>query len=345
MVAVVVAAVFAGLLSALVVAAAMRTGEVDSPSGPSAAGLDIGAVLAEVQHSVVTVWVQRAEGVSTGTGVIISDDGLVLTNAHVLGLASTASVMLSDGREYTAELLGSMPADDVALLSIDGVSGLSPAELGSSAAALVGDEVVAIGNALGLGGLPSVTSGIISAKDRTIQTASVVLRELIQTDAAINQGNSGGPLVDADGRVIGINTAIAAQAQNIGFAIPIDTVKPLIEDLRAGRGSVTPNSAFLGVQTLSIESLSPEDRTDLAITASRGAVIVNVVPGSAADGADLQPGDVVIAVDGEAVTSSGDLTEKILSHQPGDRITVEYERDGQRRTAVIELERRDQSGG
>ncbi len=313
-------------------------------AGAAPGGLDVGAVLAKAQPSVVTVWVRTPEALTTGTGVVMSPDGLVLTNAHVVGVSSTATVTLSDGRELEADLLGSLPGDDVALLSARGVTDLVPAELGSSADAEVGDEVVAIGNALGLGGLPSVTSGIISAKDRTIQTSSVVLRDLIQTDAAINQGNSGGPLMDALGRVIGINTAIAAQAQNIGFAIPIDNIKPLVEDLRSGEGVVTPGSAFLGVQTVPVESLSPQDLTSLGITATSGAVIVSVIPNSAAEAAGLEVGDVVVSVDGTPVLSSGDLSDRILSLEPGDEINLVYERDGTRQSVDVQLRRRDQSG-
>ncbi len=204
-------------------------------------GLDIQALLAKAQPSVVTIHTDESSAAGgqnggAGTGVIVSADGDILTNAHVVARAQTVRVTLDDGTEYPADVVGSFPDADVALVHVQGASDLTPAELGNSSEARVGDEVVAIGNALNLGASPSVTRGIISALDRIIEAPDVTLRGLIQTDAAINPGNSGGPLLDAAGEVIGINTAIAADAQNIGFAIPIDDIKPLIDELRQGRG-------------------------------------------------------------------------------------------------------------
>ena len=194
---------------------------------------------------------QSSSGVfgSAGSGVIISDDGLVLTNAHVVSSPANLQVTLYDGRSEQADLVGSLPDTDMALIRLRDASNVTPAELGASADVRVGDDVVAIGNALNLGGPPSVTKGIVSATDRTIEAENVTLRHLIQTDAAINPGNSGGPLLNAAGQVVGINTAIISDAQNIGFAIAIDSLKPLIQDIKDGKGTITPDSAFLGVST------------------------------------------------------------------------------------------------
>ena len=145
--------------------------------------------------------------------------------------------MLPDGSEHAATLVGASPDDDIAIIQVQDVDDLVPAELGSSDDLQVGDEVIAIGNALNLGGEPSVTRGIVSAKDRDLTAEGVDLEDLIQTDAAINPGNSGGPLVNAAGQVVGMNTAIVADAQNIGFAIAIDAARPIIEDLKAGEGA------------------------------------------------------------------------------------------------------------
>ncbi len=217
-----------------------------APSGPSgeAEALDIRAVLRKVQPSVVAIEtgvVGQGGGLfgrGAGTGVIISEDGLILTNNHVIESADSITVRLFDGRELPADLVGSSPADDIALVHIREVTGLTPAELGESSELVVGDEVVAIGNALDLEGTPTVTRGIVSALNRSIDAGSESLDNLIQTDAAINPGNSGGPLVNVDGQVVGINTAIIDGAQNLGFAIAIDPIKPLIEDIENGGGDV-----------------------------------------------------------------------------------------------------------
>jgi S1-C subfamily serine protease len=313
--------------------------------GPLAGGsLDIKALLLKAEPSVVAVLVppDSITGVGrSGSGIIISEDGLVLTNAHVVGNAAAVRLTLADGRELDAELVGSMPDDDVALVQVVRPSGLVAAELASSDAAEVGDDVVAIGNALGLGGSLSVTSGIISAKGRDVSPPGVALSNLIQTDAAINQGNSGGPLVDARGRVIGINTAVLSQAQNIGFAIPIDQVKPLISQLRAGQGAVRPDMASLGVTSLPVADVSRDELDELGITASRGTVVRDVVPGSPAEGAGLAPGDVIVSVDGQAITEPKQLSELIRSKEAGDVVIVEFEREGRRQRVEALLTRWD----
>ena len=218
----------------------LRTPESGS-SGPNTAlagtPLDIQGVLDKVQPAVVAIGVSGSQGMGAGTGVILTADGEVLTNNHVVEGASTIEVTLDGERApRQADLVGAEPDADLALLKIRDAEGLPTAQLGSSSAAKVGDDVVAIGNALALPGGPTVTEGIISAKDRTLTEAG--LDGLIQTDAAINRGNSGGPLVNAAGEVIGINTAVirggGSAAEGIGLAIAIDTAKPIIEALRAG---------------------------------------------------------------------------------------------------------------
>jgi S1-C subfamily serine protease len=193
---------------------------------------------------------------------------------------------------------------------------------------------------LNLGASPSVTRGIISALDRIIEAPDVTLQGLIQTDAAINPGNSGGPLLNAVGAVVGINTAIAADAQNIGFAIPIDDIKPLIEELTEGRGEITPDTAFLGVSSVSVGELAADQLDQYGISASRGAVITQIEPDSPAADAGLEVGDVVVAIDGLGVSSAADLVEVIRNRQDGDEVSIEYERDGRKRTAEVTLTRR-----
>jgi len=213
----------------------------------TANGIDVAGVLDHAEGSVVsisaTVRSQRgpfqSTGESAGTGVVISNGGTILTNAHVVSGATNIVVTGIDGVERSADLIAADEANDIAVLRVHSSDGLDVAELGTSDSVTVGEPVVAIGNALALEGSMTVTQGIVSAKDRSIETSSGTLDDLIQTDAAISSGNSGGPLVDAEGRVIGINTAVAAsgsgiEASNIGFAISIDTALDIAQSLMAG---------------------------------------------------------------------------------------------------------------
>ncbi len=304
-------------------------------------GMDIAGVLDVVQASVVSIEIndtgQQGLFGGAGSGVVISEDGLVLTNAHVVDGARSIDAVFFDGSRRDAELVGSLPADDIALIRVVDTAGLDPAELGSSADLQVGDEVVAIGNALNLGGRPSVTRGIVSAKDRTISDATISLDELIQTDAAINPGNSGGPLVNALGEVVGINTAIISDAQNVGFAIAIDAVKPRIDDIRQGRAEVTPDTALLGVGTNDLDQIAPPVLEEFGVDVDEGAFVVNVVPGSGADGAGLRPGDVIVGFAGEPVTSSNEVREQVRSRSPGDEVEIAIRRDGEEQTVIAEL--------
>ena len=349
---VVVVALAAALLSAFVTAALFLALDDDGGSGAARAGsgaLDIASLLDRAQPSVVTLQTGQSSGDAVfggaGSGVIISDDGLVLTNAHVIAGSTQLQVTLSDGRVFDAELVGSSPDDDIALIRLDGAEGLEPAELGSSDGAAVGDEVVAIGNALNLGGPPSVTRGIVSAKDRVIEAPNVTLRGLLQTDAAINPGNSGGPLLDVQGRVIGINTAIISDAQNIGFAIPIDAVRPLIADLEAGRGEITPDTAFLGVVTIAVGQVDAAVLDEYGVRTDAGVFVSDLVPGSAAADGGLELGDVVVAVDGDPMDTPGDLQSTVQAGEPGDRLELDVERGGERRTVVVTLGSRASTGG
>ena len=265
---------------------------------------DIQGILSRVQPAVVAIntrgfqqdeFFNVVPSQGAGTGMIITADGEALTNAHVVGNANSIKVKLANGETKDADLVGTDPVADLALIKIRGVHDLPTVELGRSSALRVGDSVVAIGNALALPGGPTVTEGIVSALDRTIGTRSDRLEHLIQTDAAINPGNSGGPLVNADGQVIGINTAVLQQtgsdavAQNIGFAIAIDTIKPRIEDLRTGNGT----SAFLGLSTTPVDE---SVRARFGLDTSKGALVVNVTPGSAAERAGLREGDVIVGI-------------------------------------------------
>ncbi len=298
---------------------------------PSGTPLDIHALIAKVGPSVVSIEIfQGANRVAAGSGVVVSDDGLIVTNAHVVSLADqfgrslrnpSVKIRLSDGTERTAKILGTRPENDIALVKVDDTASLKAAEIGNSDALQVGDDVVAIGNALDLGNTPTVTKGIISAKDRELEVdANLTLRGLLQTDAAINHGNSGGALVNASGQVIGINSAGIPDAQNLGFAIASTTFQPLIEQLKtAPPAAARPR---LGVTTTpSVD----------------GVVVSGVNPNSGAEAAGIQDGDLIVAVDGKPIATPAELGDAISAHKPGDTIKITYDRGGQKKNVSATL--------
>ena len=263
-----------------------------------------------------------------GSGVIIDPAGIVLTNNHVVEGADRVRVRTADEREYDAEVVGTDPDTDVAVIRLRGVKGpLVAATLGSSDATRVGDPVVAIGNPFGLD--LTVTQGIISAKARVIGAGPY--DDFLQTDAAINPGNSGGPLFDLGGRVIGINTAIVAAGQGIGFAVPIDLVKSLLPQLEK-QGRVV--RGYLGV---GIQEITPELQTALGLTAEQGALVASVDPEGPAAGADLRPGDVIVALDGQPVKKPSELSRDVALLPPGRQVTLRVLRDGKTRDVQVKL--------
>ena len=243
---------------------------------------------------------------SLGSGFIVDKEGYILTNNHVVEGADDIRVTLLDGRSYDAEVKGRDPKTDIALIRIKPENGLPVATLGDSDALLVGEWVVAIGNPFGFG--HTVTAGVVSAKDRTIGAGPY--DAFIQTDASINPGNSGGPLFNARGEVVGINSAIVSSGQGIGFAIPINMARSIMEQLRE-KGSVT--RGWLGVQ---IQALTPELRESLSLSAEGGALVAGVIKGDPAEKAGLKAGDVVVEFDGRRVRSDRDLVVDRREH-PG----------------------------
>jgi putative serine protease PepD len=320
-----------------------------APAPVASTGGDISKAVSTIGPSVVNITADisggsggfgggfrgQGGGTSAGTGVIVTADGQVVTNAHVVSGATDISVAVpGHNGKVSATVIGSNSNADLALLQLKDVTGLTAATFAASNTVHVGDSVLAVGNAEGYGGSPTVTLGIVSATNRSLSGSSSdagsSLTGLIQTDAAINPGNSGGPLVDTAGRVVGINTEVATgndssrPAQNIGFAIPSDKVLAELPQLRTGGGSSTPSSggAYLGVAV--------EDGTG-------GAVLAQVVPGGAAATAGLQAGDVVTAVDGTQVGSADDLQSAIAAHKPGDKVTITVTRDGQQHKVSVTL--------
>jgi putative serine protease PepD len=295
---------------------------------------DIRAILDRVEPAVVRIDVTSDPNSidshsGTGTGFIVSSDGVIVTNAHVADAETTRAagqivVTLSDGDSLTGRLIGEDRTQDLAVVKI-ARTGLPTVALGESDSLQVGDAVVAIGNALGIAGSPTVTSGIVSGLGRTVRISGTeTLIDAIQTDAAINPGNSGGPLVDVNGRVIGINTAIAdpSSANNIGFAISISSAQPVLADLRAGK---TPRIAFMGVST---ETVTPSLVQLRKLDVRQGAYVAVVTPDAGADRAGVRKGDVMTEVDGKRVTSNDDVVRIVREHRPGDSLRIVVRRDG-----------------
>ncbi|GIH48842.1 S1C family serine protease [Microbispora rosea] len=316
----------------------------------------IAAVAKAIMPSVVSIEVKTATAGGEGSGVILSADGLILTNNHVVSIGGggggTVTVKFSDGKTASAVVKGTDPTTDLAVIQAQGVSGLTPASLGDSDKLQVGDGVLAIGSPLGLEG--SVTSGIVSALDRTLteapeeqqqpqfpwgmeqqqpQSQGNTIGGMIQTDAAINPGNSGGALVNTNGQVVGINTAIATSGSSsgnigVGFAIPINTAK-LVSDQLIKTGKAT--HAFLGVSVAD------------AVGGASGAVVSSITAGSPAEKAGLKEGDLITKINDKVVDSAEALVGTIRSSRAGDKVTITFTRDGKENTITTALA--EQSAG
>ena len=314
------------------------TSEVDSDD-PSLGTTVVAQVVNQLADSVVTINSQisdaTGEGEASGTGVVLTADGEILTNAHVVEGATGVTVRFAGETEpRTATVLASDAGNDLALLKIDATN-LKPATFAQPGTIRIGDQVIAIGYALALDGGPSVTSGIISALKRTIITESGALNGLIQTDAAISSGNSGGPLVNLRGEVVGINTAVARSdvnqaATNIGFSISVDEIVPVLEQLRSQASGVARQEGFLGVGLAA--------RTD----GGQGAIITSVQPDSPASLAGIQEDDIVLSVDGEPIDGQAGLVAAIRDAAPGQTVEIEILRGVNRLTVKATLVARDQ---
>ena len=286
---------------------------------PGTALLDPAAVGAEAIPSIVTVQVGNGRGpTGTGSGVIISDDGLIVTNHHVIDVGTSFQVVMSDGRTtYQADLVGSDPLTDLAVLDID-IDGLDPIEYGATSTLAVGDPAIAVGSPLGLEGGPSLSVGVVSAFGRRVQTGpQEQLYGMLQTDAPITQGSSGGALVDRRGRLIGITTAVGVSSvgiEGIGFATPIEIVERVVDELIA-EGGVT--HAFLGI-TGTTGFVTADDGAVVAA----GVEIETVEPGSAADAAGLDAGDLITAIDGNPVETMDELIVSLRVRGAGDAVTL-----------------------
>jgi len=337
--------------------AALWTSTHDTPAGSSpvltqtgsstaqtAATGSIEKVAQNVLPSVVMIDVSGPNGSGSGSGIILSGDGKILTNNHVVALAGRSgsmSVSFNDGSHANAKVLGTDPLTDTAVIQAQGVHGLTPATLGHSSSLQVGQGVVAIGSPFGLDA--TVTSGIVSALDRpvdvgTVSQGNATVYPAIQTDAAINPGNSGGPLVNLSGEVVGIDAAIQTATDTttsgepgsigLGFAIPIDEVLPIVQQMIKGE---TPTHARLGIGVVNATNTA-------GATTDDGAKIQKVDTGSSAESAGLKTGDVITKVDDHLITSSDSLVATIRSYRPGDSVTVTYTRGGSTHTVRATLD-------
>ena len=304
-----------------------------------------------VLPSVVKIEAQGGKELGTGSGIILTADGKILTNNHVVDFAAKAGrirVDFNNGSFATATVLGTDPLTDTAVLQAQGVSGLHPLSIGKSSSLQVGQSVLAVGSPYGLDG--SVTAGIVSALNRPTDvtqgnSANRTVYPAIQTDAAINPGNSGGPLVDLGGRLVGINASIHSSGSSdsngqsgsigLGFAIPIDAILPIVDELEAGK---TATHAKLGVSVGDVGGKDAVGTTEGDVLfGTNGAKIEKIGDGAAAK-AGLQNGDVITKVDGYAITSSDSLVATIRAYRPGDKVTVTYVRGGQPATTQVTLD-------
>ena len=299
-------------------------------------------IVERVRPSVVNVTTQveggsfffRSAGTtSNGTGAIIHSDGYVVTNYHVISDASRIQITTDDGRVFNASIEGSDPVTDLAVLRIQGDGPFPALPFAPPNTFRVGDWAIAIGNALGLPGGPSVTLGVVGALDRTLTTREQTLTDLIQTDAAINEGNSGGPLVDLNGEIIGINTAVVRGAQGIGFSVSSFTVIPVVQSILKHGRVMWP---WLGI---GVQDVTAPLALELNLEERRGVLMQRIWPESPAEAAGVQEGDVLISIDGSAIASLRDL-QRVMREQlsVGQEIRAQFLRDGELLEFSITLE-------
>jgi putative serine protease PepD len=310
-------------------------GNIGAQNRPSGGGgssggafLDSERIAREIRPGIVNIRVSGARGEGSGSGEIFTADGYIMTNSHVVEGSSTVKVELTDGRRLDGKVIGNDTETDIAVVKVD-ADDLPVVPLGNSMDVQIGEPVIAIGNPLGLQGGPTVTTGIVSALGREVDTENGKLFDMIQTDAAIAPGSSGGALLDANGTVIGITTAIAvssAGAEGIGFATPIEVARNVAEQI-IEKGKVT--RALLGV--IGDTVIDPNTGRD------SGVKVTRVTPGSAAADAGIEPGDVIVDANGKPIQSFANLKVLIRALEPGDEISLTTERGGKRTVANITL--------
>lgn len=312
------------------------------------AALDAKAIAAKVNPAVVDINTVVGSGQAAGTGMIISSSGLVLTNNHVVDGSTAIRVTIARrSQTYTAHVVGADPSADIAVIQVEGVSGLPTVTFARSSSLKVGDAVVAIGNALGQGGTPNVTQGSIIALDQTITASeggakSERLTGMIQTDATIYPGDSGGPLLNASGQVVGMITAGQVQgfrssASNINYAIPSDTILDIVNQIRSGKANPAIIYGQVGYIGVSAQTLDAGTAVQLGLSVSSGALVRSVVAGSPADSAGITRNSVITSVGGTQVTSIDDLGTAIRARKPGEKVSISWVNQSGTHTATLTL--------
>ena len=266
-----------------------------------------------------------------GSGIIIDNNGHIITNNHVVERTTKVEITLSNGKMVPGRVLGADPSTDIAVIEAS-TEDLTPAELGDADNLKVGQVVLAIGNPFGLAGGPTVTAGVVSALNRTIQSEKGVLEDLIQTDAAVNPGNSGGPLVDTQGRVVAITTAIIPFAHGIGFAVPINTAKQVAKDLMKYGKVIRP---WLGIMGMDI---SRDMASHYRLPVESGVLVSRVVARSPADHSGMDQGNIIVEIDGAPIKNMKELRKKVIEKRPGDKLRMTVLRDGRRYVLEATLE-------
>jgi serine protease Do len=282
---------------------------------PLATPLTTADIVESIRGAVVHIQVNGFSGPGTGTGVVLDRVGRILTNQHVIDEARQISVTLSDDRVFPAQVVGEDPSVDIAVLRIDPSAAVTPPRFGDARSLRVGDDVIAIGHALALPGGPTVSKGVVSALDRSINAGRGLLTDLIQTDAAINSGNSGGPLVNMRGEVVGINTA-EIPGERIGFAITINAALQVAGLLIVEGDRPTPDMGFVGI------NITPALAQFANLPVRRGVGIVEIVAGGPADSAGLKVDDIIIEVDGRAIRDLTDLSRLLRQREAGQAVNV-----------------------
>ena len=326
-----------------------QPGSPIQPAPATGGSLNADAIAAKLDPAIVDINTVVGSGQAAGTGEIVTSNGEILTNNHVVDRSTSIQVTIAGrSQTYTAHVIGVDPSADVALIQVDGnVSGLPTISFGSSSTVKVGDPIVALGNALGQGGTPEVSQGSITALDQTITASeggskSEQLTGMLQSDATIYPGDSGGPLVNSSGQVVGMITAgdvqgFRSSASTVNYAIPSDTTLSVINQIRAGQASsqiIYGQTGYIGV---SVQDLDANSAAQLNLTISSGALVASVVPSAPAAGAGITRYSVITSVGGTSITNIDDLGNALLAHKPGDRVGITWVNSSGTHNATVTL--------
>jgi S1-C subfamily serine protease len=326
-----------------------QPGSPIQPVTPGTGGsLNADAIAAKVDPAVVDINTVVGSGQAAGTGMILTSNGEVLTNNHVVDRSTSIQVTIYGRSEpYAAHVIGVDPSEDIAVIQVDGVSGLPTVSIASSSSVQIGDAIVALGNALGHGGTPQVSRGSVTALDQTITASegggkSEQLSGMIQSDASIYPGDSGGPIVNSAGQVVGMITAgnvqgFRSSASNVNYAIASDTILSVVNQIRSGQASADVIYGQVGYIGVSVQNIDAAIAAQLGLTVSSGALVEGVQSGLPAQAAGITRYSVITAVGGSRITSLDDLNAALLAHRPGERVSVTWVNQSGTHTATLTL--------